>query len=71
MNDQIVFVAITWGSQILWILSAIYASPKERHRKELWDYIINTRQCISVPWLLLGDFNQVLSERDKSRGFSS
>lgn len=42
--------------------TAIYTSPKEKYRKELWQYI---REVISLPWLLLGDFNQVLTNNEK------
>lgn len=34
----------------------------------LWQYVRQLGTVIEVPWLLVGDFNQVLSEEDKLGG---
>ena len=43
-----------------WVCSAIYASPTPTARGELWDYLFNFNASIHDPWLLIGDFNEVL-----------
>ena len=56
---QCVSVKIGFGSTH-WICSAIYASPTPVTREDLWDYLKNFGASIQHPWLLIGDFNEVL-----------
>lgn len=44
--------------------SAVYGPPNLADRQILWDHLLQTN-CHNDPWLLCGDFNQVLSKRDK------
>ncbi|MCH86112.1 RNA-directed DNA polymerase (Reverse transcriptase), partial [Trifolium medium] len=44
-----------------WACSAIYASPTYTARIELWRHLQNLRSNISIPWLMIGDFNEVKS----------
>ncbi|XP_019457635.1 PREDICTED: uncharacterized protein LOC109358024 [Lupinus angustifolius] len=43
-----------------WICTAVYASPSCRERDLLWDHIMSLRNIVTLPWFLLGDFNEVL-----------
>ena len=42
--------------------TTIYASPTPTIRTRLWEYLVELRERIQVPWLVLGDFNEVLNE---------
>ncbi|XP_019462952.1 PREDICTED: uncharacterized protein LOC109361876 [Lupinus angustifolius] len=42
-----------------WIFSAIYASSSSRDCELLWDYLLSFHSSVQLPWLLLGDFNEV------------
>ncbi|KAI5655569.1 hypothetical protein M9H77_32756 [Catharanthus roseus] len=53
------------GLDINWILTVVFASPHLKYRTESWDYISKIGAYIAVPWLLIGDFNQVLSHEYK------
>ncbi|GAU42583.1 hypothetical protein TSUD_302990 [Trifolium subterraneum] len=44
-----------------WYCSAIYASPTHSIRLKLWDHLMDLRNLIRGPWLLLGDFNEIRS----------
>lgn len=44
----------------VWYCSFIYASPLFTNRCRLWEYLENLRTQVSGPWLLLGDFNEIL-----------
>jgi hypothetical protein len=44
-----------------WACSAIYASPTYTARIELWTHLQNLRNNIFIPWLMIGDFNEVKS----------
>lgn len=47
------------------LLTAIYASPNFSKRKILWNYLKNFASSVDLPWILLGDFNDMLEENDK------
>lgn len=49
-------------------MTTIYTSPKAVIRQELWDYLVSLGATIQTPWLLLGDFNQVVDCFEKRRG---
>lgn len=49
-------------------MKTIYTSPKAVIRQELWDYLVSLGATICTPWLLLGDFNQVVDGFEKRRG---
>ena len=59
INQQIVSFKINSGDGA-WICSEVYASPVSAMCFGLWKYIIDLRQCVSLPWALLGDFNEIL-----------
>lgn len=41
------------------ILSSLYASPNFDRRKLLWDSLSSLGPSITLPWILLGDFNDI------------
>ena len=51
-----------------WIISAIYASPMFFKRCLLWDNLKMLASFHNLPWALIGDFNEVLSEDEKLGG---
>lgn len=54
--------------QAPWFLSAIYASQNPIFRQDLWDSINCLGQIVMIPWLLVGDFNQIVCYEEKKRG---
>ena len=53
-----------------WLLSAIYASSKFKNRCILWDNLKKVSDHHDLPWILMGDFNEVLEESEKFGGNS-
>ncbi|XP_065630930.1 uncharacterized protein LOC112006522 [Quercus suber] len=51
-----------------WLLSSIYASPRLEERKLLWNNLASIAPMHELPWLMLGDFNELLSNGDKLGG---
>lgn len=47
-----------------WDLVAVYASPNPGVRKSLWNSLSNL--AITRPWVIIGDFNCVLSSEERS-----
>lgn len=47
------------------MFSIIYASTTFTKIKLLWDSLRFLSQSIKDPWLIAGDFNEILSQQDK------
>lgn len=58
MNQAITFSVKR--KDVTWFFSAIYDSPIFSIRCNLWNYLRGIRQYVGGPWLLLGDFNEIL-----------
>ena len=46
----------------------MYAPPHFNKRKLFWDYLESLARNISLPWILLGDFDDMISEDEKLGG---
>lgn len=53
------------GSNSNWIISGIYASPHLVNRLIFWDQLWNFLIANSLPWVLLGDFNEIICASEK------
>ena len=56
------------SSNISWLLFAIYASPRLAERRILWGNLKTVAHLHNLPWLKIGDFNEVLCDDDKFGG---
>ena len=45
------------------LLFAIYASPRFNERCVLWNNLVNVASLHSSPWIIVGDFNEVLVDK--------
>ncbi|KAK9983648.1 hypothetical protein SO802_033173 [Lithocarpus litseifolius] len=43
-----------------WLMSAVYASPRYVERRLLWDNLSKVAKLHTLPWIIAGDFNEVL-----------
>ena len=50
------------------LLTAIYALPNFNERKILWNYLKDLSPSVNMPWVLLGNFNDMLAEDEKMGG---
>ena len=53
---------------LTFVLTAVYASPNFAKRKIFWNYLENFAAIINLPWVLLGDFNDMISKDEKMGG---
>jgi hypothetical protein len=44
----------------LWRLTCIYGEPCSENRSSMWDKLRNLKLESNLPWLVMGDFNEVL-----------
>ncbi|XP_075665606.1 uncharacterized protein LOC142635308 [Castanea sativa] len=68
-TEQEIHVVVTPSySNNPWLLSAIYASPRYVERRLLWETLEAISGLHSLPWVIAGDFNEVLIGEDKFGG---
>ena len=68
-NEQEIHAIVKVNSSNLsWLFYAIYASRRYRERCLLWNNLSNVAQAHSLPWIIGGDFNEMLSSDDKFSG---
>lgn len=49
-------------------LTVVYGFNSQEQRRSLWDNLVNIGQNTTLPWLLAGDFNDVLYPEDRLLG---
>ena len=67
-KPQIITVLIEKRNERPWILSAVYANSTPSIREELWDFLENCTEFDDVAWMVIGDFNQILSPEEHNNG---
>ncbi|GAU45877.1 hypothetical protein TSUD_401030, partial [Trifolium subterraneum] len=48
-----------------WRLTCYYGFPERSRRKAAWEMLKNLRDMSQLPWCIIGDFNDLLSQEDK------
>ncbi|GAU34086.1 hypothetical protein TSUD_255820 [Trifolium subterraneum] len=48
-----------------WRLTCYYGYPERNRRKMAWDLLRELRDMSTLPWCVIGDFNDLLSQEDK------
>ena len=56
------------NSDFTWLISSVYVSPRLAERKILWANLSQVALLHNLPWLLLGDFNEIMCGNDKLGG---
>ncbi|XP_030941685.1 uncharacterized protein LOC115966624 [Quercus lobata] len=55
-------------TNINWLLSTVYANPRNAKRQALWRNLMSVAKLHNMPWVIAGDFNEPLLSEDKFRG---
>lgn len=66
-SSQSISAMITQGTSP-WILTVAYAHPCPGIRKSLWNYLDGVSSTNNLPWLVTGDFNEIIDESEKKGG---
>ena len=53
-----------------WHLSSFYGHPKTSQRVESWRLLNSLRDSSHLPWLMIGDFNEIRCQAEKEGGAS-
>ncbi|MCH86446.1 hypothetical protein A2U01_0007303, partial [Trifolium medium] len=51
-----------------WYFTPIYASPNEDNRKSLWEDLKLIADSMQEPWMIAGDFNDIVCANEKKNG---
>lgn len=65
---QVINICVSWLNESPVLISLVYASPTTAGRESFHEYVENMAGYIQIPWLLIGDFNQVAQQDDKRGG---
>lgn len=65
---QVLNIAILERDTPSSLISLIYASPQGSMREKFYHYVEDMASYVNLPWLLVGDFNQVIRQEDKRGG---
>ncbi|KAK3212007.1 hypothetical protein Dsin_016713 [Dipteronia sinensis] len=52
----------------VWVLTVVYANPRVTTKRLLWKYLDSIRKCFALPWLIVGEFNEITNTCDKRGG---
>ncbi|CAL8991457.1 unnamed protein product [Prunus brigantina] len=66
-SSQSITALVTLGNQ-WWLLTVVYANPCPGIRESLWKYFDGLARASHLPWLVLGDFNDIASADEKCGG---
>ena len=61
-------VIIEEASGFKWRITGFYGHPETYRRKESWSFLNTLNQQYHLPWLCLGDFNEILPREEKLGG---
>ncbi|XP_074266271.1 uncharacterized protein LOC141588743 [Silene latifolia] len=67
-SQMINVVAQVSHDNFIFLLTAVYASPKFKHRVNLWTALNTLSQNLSHPWVCIGDFNEITDPCEKFGG---
>lgn len=56
------------GSSLCWCLTGFYEHPSTSERYQTWDLLYSLGDESSLPWVVIGDFNELLHAGEKLGG---
>jgi hypothetical protein len=62
---QFLHIKMSYPRGRTWLFTAVYASPNEDNRRILWNDLKDIATSNRDPWLLAGDFNDILGANEK------
>lgn len=65
---QFIQLKVSYVGEPEWYLTALYASPNDEMRQQMWDDLVVIAQNMPSKWLLIGDFNDIAYGHEKKGG---
>ena len=63
--DRHIDAIVTEGFGFIWRITGFYGNPEAHQQKESWDLLKALSRKFNLPWLCLGDFNEITSMKEK------
>ncbi|CAN0876754.1 hypothetical protein LINGRAHAP2_LOCUS11480 [Linum grandiflorum] len=70
-TPQVVHLLVEVYGKEPWVLSAVYASPSPNIRQQLWSQLKGFAESNSLPWMLIGDLNEITCRSERRGGANS
>ncbi|CAN0912002.1 Putative ribonuclease H protein At1g65750 [Linum grandiflorum] len=70
-TPQLVHLLVEVYGKEPWVLSAVYASPSPNIRQQLWSQLKGFAESNSLPWMLIGDLNEITCRSERRGGANS
>ncbi|OMP01255.1 reverse transcriptase [Corchorus capsularis] len=67
-SPQVIHSIVRRPNAVEFLLTAVYASPVLETRRNLWKSLEAFAENVSLPWVVVGDFNDVLHSGEKYGG---
>jgi hypothetical protein len=67
-HPKYIDVKIVEGPNKTWRFTGIYGEPRWEDKYKTWDRIRELKNNSSLPWIILGDFNEILFSHEKDGG---
>lgn len=67
-HQEIHALVEVWNFEHKWLLSVVYTSPRCNERELLWEKLEAIVAMTNWPWLVTGDFNELLFQEEKRGG---
>ena len=61
-------VRVLEGPDKIWRLTGIYGEPRWEDKYKTWDKLRELKDDHNIPWVVIGDFNEILFSHDKEGG---
>ncbi|CAA7017743.1 unnamed protein product [Microthlaspi erraticum] len=67
LDKRIIDMRVEMGP-LVFFLSCVYGDPVKAKRREVWDRLTNIGLSRDDPWVLVGDFNELMGNSEKFGG---
>lgn len=64
-SQHFINIKASQGGRPVWRLTCFYGCPESERRRESWNILRTLATDISLPWCVIGDFNDLLSNEEK------
>jgi hypothetical protein len=68
VEQNFIDIRINENGESGWRLTGSYGEPSSDKKYLSWEYIRSLHDDIDLPWILMGDFNEILYSSEKEGG---
>lgn len=68
MSKNHIDVEVCINDKSRWRFTGLYGEPDRQLRRNTWDLLRTLARDSNLPWCVMGDMNNVLSQQDKVGG---